>query len=347
MKKIFNLAPLALLTILVSCADPYKEGLEEGKRIGYTEGYDVGYDDGHADGDADGYARAKAYFESAGYNEGFADGKVVGINQGYAQGYSVGKNETYQPAYNRGYDAGYDDGYDDGEYDGYRDGYDDGYDDRYDQVYTSGYNAGYSDGYDDGEYDGYDLGYDDGFSDGYDVGYDDGFEDGSLSVGKSKGLKGFANIISLAHNAAIDYAKISAPKATKRGLMVNGKVLLSETSLTNKDTIKRRAVVEQYLVIEMAKQVKGKFGLSAERSLKVAKAANHFRKQASRRSLTSEDTNAYASEVIGSDFTQITKAYERSLKGDVMAFESVLDRAAEKNGTSPENIAVILAKYFM
>jgi hypothetical protein len=97
----------------------------------------------------------------------------------------------------------------------------------------------------------------------------------------------------------------------------------------------------------MAKQVKGKFALSAERSLKVAKAANHFRKQASKRALTSEDTNAYASEIFESNFAQIAKAYEKTLKGDVMAFEAVLERAAEKNGTSPENVAVILTKYFM
>lgn len=348
MKKLLNkIAPFALFVLVVACADPYKKGLEEGKRLGYIEGYDVGHDDGYNDGDANGYERAKAYFESAGYDQGFADGRVVGINQGYAQGYTVGKNETYQPNYNRGYNVGYNEGYDDGEYDGYRDGYDDGYDDKYDQVYTSGYNAGYNSGYDNGEYDGYDLGYDDGFDAGYDVGYDDGFYDGSLSVGKSKKLKGFANVISLAHNDLFDYTKISSPKLTKKGIVVGNKVLLSETSLTNKDTLRRVAVVEQYLVIEMAKQVKGKFGLSAERSLKVAKAANHFRKQSSKRSLTSEDTNAYASEVIGTDFAAITKAYEKTLQGDVFAFESVLEKAAEKNGTTPEKISVILAKYFM
>lgn len=352
MKKLLKtLAPLSLLVLMVACGDPYKDGLEEGKKLGYTEGYDVGYDDGNADGDEAGYARAKAYFESAGYNEGFADGKQVGISQGYANGYTVGKNETYQPAYNQGYSVGKADGkvegYNLGYDDGYDDGFDDGYDDRYDPIYDQGYNAGYNDGYDDGDYDGYDLGYDDGYSDGYDIGYDDGFYDGSLSVKPSKKLVGFANIISLAHNDVFDYSKIPSPKATSRGIEVAGKVLLSETSLTNKDTLKRAAVVEQYLVVEMAKQVKGKFGLSAERSLKVAKAANHFRKQSTKRALTSEDTNAYASEIVGSDFREISKAYEASMKGDLAAFESVLDKAAEKNGTSPENISIILTKFFM
>lgn len=353
--QISRLALFSLLVLLISCADPYKDGLKEGKAIGYQEGYQVGYDEGYAEGDTDGFERAKAYFESAGYEEGFADGNAAGISQGYNQGYTVGKNETYQGAYNTGYNDGYEDGYDDGEYEGYQNGYDDGFDTRYTQVYNQGYSAGYSEGEDDnyssgysaGEYAGYDLGYDDGFTDGYDVGYDDGFYDGSLSVGKSKKLKGYANVISLAHNDVFDYSKIPSPKVTRKGISVNGRVLLSEVSLTNKDTLKRAAVVEQYLVIEMAKQVKGKFGLSAERSLKIAKAANHFRKQSSKRALTSEDTSAYATEVIGSDFTQLYAAYEETLKGDVLSFNSVLERAAEKNSTSPENISLILTKYFM
>lgn len=348
MKNLFNkLAPLSLLALMVACADPYKDGLKAGQAMGREQGYKEGYDAGQKDGDADGYARAKAYFESAGFNEGFTDGKKVGYNTGYSQGYSVGKNETYKPNYDRGYNDGYDDGDEDGMDRGYNAGYTDGKEDRLDVIYDRGYQAGYDDGYDDGEQDGYDLGYDDGYTDGYDVGYDDGFEDGSLSVGKSKSLRGYANIISLAHNQIIDYSKIPAPKQTRKGLLVNGKMLLSETSLTNKDTMKKQAVVEQYLVLEMAKQVRGKFGLSDERSLKIAKAANHFRKQSSRRALTSEDTDAYASEIIGSDFRDIEDAYKRTLGGEITAFQSVLERAAEKNDTTPEQISVILTKYFM
>jgi flagellar biosynthesis/type III secretory pathway protein FliH len=364
MKKLLKkLAPLSLLVLMVACADPYKDGMTTGQTEGYQEGYDKGYDEGKVKGDEAGYARAKTYFESAGYNEGFSDGKKVGLSSGYADGYAVGKKETYQPAYDSGYIVGKVDGkkegYDLGYDDGYDDGFDDGHDERYKPLYDAGFKSGYNngykdgnvvaydDGYDDGEADGYDLGYDDGMDDGYDVGYDDGFYDGGLSVGKTKQLKGFANLISLAHNDLIDYTKIKAPKETKRGLVANGQLLFSETSLTNKDTLKRAAVTEQYLVVEMAKQVKGKFGLSADRSLKVAKAANHFRKQASSRALTAEDTNAYASEIIGSDFRSISKAYEKTLQGDLTAFDSVLDRAAEKNGTSPENIAIMLTQYFM
>lgn len=367
---ITQLLPLSLLVLMVSCGEnpenKYDEGFTEGRAQGQTQGYDEGYDKGHTDGDAVGYERAKAYFESAGYDEGKTDGSKLGYGQGYANGWSVGNNETRPVAYSTGYAAGNADGKEDGYARGLDDGYDDGWDQRNTEVYNSGYSVGfkkgeadsYNRGYTDGEDDGYDTGHDDGADDGYDLGYDDGFDDGydigfedgewdAFSIGKSKKLKGYANLISLAHNDMIDYTKIQMPKSTRKGLVAKGQVLFSESSLTNKDTMKRLAVAEQYLVMEMAKQVKGKFGLSAERSLKLAKASNHFRKYSSTRALTSEDTNAYASEIIGSDFRAIERAYENSMRGDVSGFNSILSKAAEKNETSPENISMIIAKFFM
>lgn len=353
-KSLVNLATLSMLGFMAiacnsgggSTVDRYAEGLEAGKKQGYAEGYDVGYDDGYKDGDVAGFERAKTFFASADYLKGFSDGKIEGTTVGYNSGYAVGKKDGESI----GYDLGYDDGRVDGKDEGYDLGYDDGYDDGKGAggTYASGYNVGYDDGYDDGSLDGYDLGYDDGMSDGYDIGYDDGFDDGyGLSVGKSKSLKGYANVLSMFHNDLIDYSKIKAPKSSKRGLVANGRLLFSETSITNKDTLKKAAIVEQYLVVEMAKQVQGKFGLSTDRSLKVAKAANHFRKYSTHRALTAEDTNAYASEIIGSDFKTITSAYEKGMKGDLSSFTSVMEKAAEKNETSPEKMAQIFTKMFI
>lgn len=336
-KGLVVLATVSLLGLSVACSDKYAEGLADGKAQGYATGYDEGYDDGYLDGDEAGFERAKQYFASADYNAGFNDGKAVGITQGYNTGYAAGTaNVTAQTA--AAYTNGYNVGYDDGEADGYDMGYDDGLADGYDMGYDDGVLDGYDVGYDDGHADGYDLGYDHGWDDGYDAGFDDGY---GFSVGKTKALKGYANLLSMAHNDMFDYSKISAPKSTARGIVANGKLLFEETSLTNKDTLKRAAVVEQYLVVEMAKQVSGKFGLSAERSLKVAKAANHFRKFASTRALTSEDTNAYVVELIGTDLKSIEAAAEAG------NMKSVLEKAAAKNGTSPEKMAEVLARHFI
>lgn len=322
-KAISFLATLSILSFAVACnsgsstTDRYAEGFAAGK----AQGYDEGYDDGYADGDTAGYNRAKALFQSQDYNAGFAAGKQEGLATGYTQGYNAGKTDGYNLGKTDGYNLGYNDGYDDGSADGY--------------------NLGYDDGYDDGSKDGYDLGYNDG--------YDDGFQDGryGLSVGKTPALKGYADVLSAFHNELIDYSKIKAPVETKRGLVANGQLLFSETSVTNKDTLKKAAVVEQYLIVEMAKQVKGKFGLSAERSLQVAKAANHFRKQVSARALTAEDTQAYAEEIVGSNFNAIGKAFEASMKGDVSSLNSIMEKAAQKNGTTPEKMTEIVTKLFI
>jgi flagellar biosynthesis/type III secretory pathway protein FliH len=344
-KAVSILATLSILSFAVACndggggatADRYAEGFAAGKvegksegktegyNLGKTDGYKEGYDKGYDDGDKDGYARAEAYFKTADYSKGFNDGKSIGLATGYTQGYVVGKSDGKK----EGYDLGYNDGYDDGEDHGYDVGYDDGY----------------LDGKDFGLKAGYDIGYDDGYDDGYDTGFDDGYA--SLSVGKSPKLKGYADVISAFHNDLIDYSKIKAPKETKRGLVANGQLLFSEASLTNKDTLKRAAVVEQYLVVEMSKQVQAKFGLSANRSLKIAKAANHFRKASTSRAFTSEDTNAYAREIIGADFNKISKAYESSLKGDLSDLNSLLKAAAEKNETTPEKMGEIVTKMFL
>lgn len=321
-KTVSTLATLSILSFAVACNsgggnDRYAEGFAAGKAEGYQEGYDAG--------DTAGYNRAKAYFETADYTKGFNDGKQQGIATGYTQGYNVGKADGYTQGYNAGEDDGWELGFDAG--------------------FEAGEEVGWEAGFDAGFEAGEDYGWDIGFNDGWDAadeacGY-------CLSVGKTPKLKGYADVLSAFHNDLIDYSKIQAPVQTKRGLVANGQLLLSEVSMTNKDTLKKVAVTEQYLVIEMAKQVKGKFGLSAERSLQVAKAANHFRKQASSRSLTSEDTNAYASELIGVSFDKLSKAYSNSAKGDISDLSSILEKAAEKNGTTPEHMGEIMAKMFL
>lgn len=383
-KHLSVLAAVSMLGLSVACKDKYAEGFNAGQAQGYNEGYDDGYVDGDKDGYDRGYADAKVFFASADYNNGFNDGKAQGIQIGYSQGYNVGKQDGVTQGYNQGktdgynqgynvgktdgyglgYDDGYDDGYVDGKVDGanpgaitaaYNNGYNDGYDDGYDDGwvdgdnhgYNDGYNVGYDDGEDDGFNNGYNVGYDDGFDDGYDIGFDDGWDSAyGLSVGPAKKLAGTAQVLSVFHNDLINYAKIAAPKATKRGLVAGSRMIFEETSLTNKDLEKRAAAVETYLVSEMGKQVKAKFGLSNERSVKIAKAANHFRKFSTTRALTDADTNAYASEIIGVDMGSLQKAYRSSAKGEVSELNSALEKAAEKNGTSPEHMGQLMAKMF-
>jgi flagellar biosynthesis/type III secretory pathway protein FliH len=365
-KALAVLAMVSFLAISTGCEDRYQEG--------FNAGYDQGYDEGYVDGDADGYERARQYFQTQDYASGFAAGQAAGIQTGYAQGYNVGKTDGIaigrQQGYNTGYDDGYDDGYVDGDADGYADGYDDGYDDGYADgadpaAITAAYNNGYNDGYDDGDADGfadgYDIGYDDGFGDGYDIGYDDGFDDGydigfddgwdaalGLSVGplKTNSVNKRNNLLSKVHNDLVNYSKIKAPKLTARGIEANGRLIFEETSMTSKDLEKRAAATEKYLVSEMGKQISAKFGLSQERSFKVAKIANHWRKFSTTRAVTADDADAFSEELIGANLKEVEAAVKSSMRGEASELNSLLEKAAAQNQTSPEKITLIMNKLF-
>ncbi len=346
-KALSTLATLSILCFGVACndsktTDRYAEGFAKGKAEGQTQGRTEGYNSGKADGykegytagyavgDRDGYERARVYFSSADYNKGVTDGRASGYTAGYTAGNIAGLAQGYKNGYNAGYDDGEEDGIKLGYNEGYTDGDADGYADGLAFArteYTRGYRNGYDDGYDDGDF---------GSVRSY-----------GLSIGQTPRLRGYADVLSAFHNDLIDYSKIQLPQETRRGLVANGQLLLSETSLTNKDTLRRAAVVEQYLVLEMAQQVKGKFGLSAERSLKVAKAANHFRKFATTRALTADDTNAYAEEIIGADFQSIERAFDSGRRGNLSDLNSLMEKAGEKNGVSPEKMTEIVTQLFI
>ncbi|MBY0515923.1 MAG: hypothetical protein K2P81_03370 [Bacteriovoracaceae bacterium] len=365
-KALAVLAMVSFLAITTGCNDRYQEGFD----AGYSQGYDSGY----ADGDADGYERARVYFQSQDYAAGFAAGTAAGITTGYNQGYAVGKTDGIaigqQQGYNTGYADGYDDGYVDGDAHGYTAGYDNGYDDGYADgsdpgaitaAYNNGYNDGYSDGdadgytsgynngYDDGTADSYDLGYNDGFGDGYDIGFDDGWDAAlGLSVGplKTNSANARTNLLSKVHNDLVNYSKIKAPKVTARGLEANGRLIFEETSMTSKDLEKRAAATEKYLITEMGKQIAVKFGLSTERSFKVAKISNHWRKFSTSRAVTADDADAFSEELIGANLKEVEVAVKASMKGETNDLNSLLSKAAAQNKTSPEKISMMMNELF-
>jgi flagellar biosynthesis/type III secretory pathway protein FliH len=320
-KSLATLSLAACLLMSVSCQKDFDRGFAEGK----AQGYDLGH--------ADGYSEAKAYFATADYNNGYSDGQTVGYNSGYAAGQTTG--------YNSGYVTGYNNGYTDGDTDGYNAGYNDGY--------TDGYNNGYTDGDADGYVAGYDNGYDDGFTDGYDIGFDDGWYAAggfSLSTKTASSLNNpYARMISSVSSELVDFSKIPAPKLVKGGIVANGKMIFEETSLGAKDLERQAASVEGYLVDEMTKQISN-LGLSLDRSFKIAKLANHWRKFSSSRQVTTADSNAFAQELVGTSLASMEEAMKAQASGDSSEMNDLLSQAASANGTTPEHMSVIMNKLF-
>ncbi len=366
-------------------SDGAGDGYDLGYGDGLADGYDLGYDDGFLDGGAGSGGGATQQQLNTAYNNGFSDGETQGYNNGYDDGYGDGTanggNATQaqlNAAYDNGYDDGYGDGLDDGlansaaaiadAYDdGYSDGYTDGDIDGYDAGINTGYALGAQDGYDLGFDDGYDFGFDDGYSfgldDGYDIGYDDGYYDGywGLSTDKNKTA---TNVLGLPHNNAknmnakvnlanllandlVDFKEMAKAESKLMNDIETGVVVLEETAQGTKDIQKLAALKEQFRLQTASSQIKAKFGLSTESSLRIAKLSHSFRKLSSTKAVTEKDSEAFSKELIGADMKEIEGAYKSAAKGEFSNLKGLVEKAAMANKTSPEKMAEVMFELFI
>lgn len=321
--------------------DPYEAGKAVGLASDTSAAYNEANAEGTARGEADGFNEtyqgafdtAEAEGQVDGDTQGYADGELEGqltipdFANGYTQGDADGYNAAYTPAYNSGYDTGYDQGFDRGDTAGYNDGYDDSYTPAYNQAYNNalnssnssdfsnrgeGYDDGYDDGYDQGYNDDYDWGYNSAYSGGYDDGYDDGYDIGD-SDGYSDGL------------ADSDY--------------------YYSVSSSSKDLEKIGSEQEKKLWLGMAFKLKTQFGLSVERARSVSHLALNWKKMSAKRAMTDNDSNLFYKKAFGFTQDQLHHAIQKQAEGEELAYDNLIDKAAEFNGTSSESIQNFLVQY--
>ena len=115
---------------------------------------------------------------------------------------------------------------------------------------------------------------------------------------------------------------------------------------TIKDLDKAAAFVEAYQVETMAANLASEFGLSDERSLKVAKLASSWDKLSKTRALTNADAEAFSQELTGASISDMENAEKAMTAGSLAPMNSVLAKAAEVNGTTSENMSAIMMKLF-
>lgn len=361
----------------------YGDGLTDGYGLGYDDGlidgYDLGYDDGVLDGGTGTATQAQL---NAAYASGFSAGETQGYNTGYTAGAASGGGNATQAQLNAAYDSGYGDGYGDGlddgllnsaaaiadSYDdGYSDGYGDGDIDGYDDGVNVGYSMGATDGYDLGFDDGYDFGFDDGydfgFDDGYDIGYDDGFYDGynafstdsnktatnvlGLPHNNAKNINSKVQLANLVQNDLIDFSKMAKAEAKLMNDVETGAFVFEETAKGTKDIQKIAALKEQFRIQAASAQIKAKFGLSAQSSVRIAKLSTAFRKLSSTRAITTADSEAFSKELIGVDMKSVESAYKDASKGKFSNLKGLVEKAALANNTSPEKMAKVMFELFI
>lgn len=123
-------------------------------------------------------------------------------------------------------------------------------------------------------------------------------------------------------------------------------MVFEKTAGSAKDMDKAAAFAEAYAVETNAAHIAAEFGLSDERSIKVAKLAASWEKLAKSRALTDADADAFSRELTGVSITDMENAEKAMMGGSMSELKSVLDRAAEVNGTTSENMAAIMTKLF-
>lgn len=131
------------------------------------------------------------------------------------------------------------------------------------------------------------------------------------------------------------------------GTSASTTMVFEKTTGSSKDLEKAAAIAEAYAVETMSSNLAAEFGLSEERALKVAKLAKSWEKLSKTRALTNADADAFAKELAGVTISDMQNAYERVTEGSVSEMNAVLEKAAAVNGTSSENMAVIMTKLFL
>ena len=120
-----------------------------------------------------------------------------------------------------------------------------------------------------------------------------------------------------------------------------------KTTGETKDLEKAAALVEAFQVETMASTIASQFGLSDDRSVKVAQLAASWNKLSKTRALTDADADAFSKELTGVSMTEMNSAQKASADGSNGALNDILTKAAEVNGTTSENMSAIMLKLFL
>jgi len=113
--------------------------------------------------------------------------------------------------------------------------------------------------------------------------------------------------------------------------------LFSVATPSNKDLETLGAKIEVRGSEELGEKLVADYGLSEQRAQKVARTINAYQRITSKRSLTEREQNSYSQELLGVDYK---KAKNAIMQGE--NFDQLMEDAAEKNGTSPEQVSAII-----
>ncbi len=107
------------------------------------------------------------------------------------------------------------------------------------------------------------------------------------------------------------------------------------------------ARIETANVADLSERLVSNYGLSTERAQEVAKLSSSYNKLSSKRSLTETEMNKFSQELVGMNYFAAQSAMEKHFQGDSKEYNSLLQKAANKNGVDPEQVSSIMGELLL
>jgi hypothetical protein len=120
--------------------------------------------------------------------------------------------------------------------------------------------------------------------------------------------------------------------------------IYEETSAPTKDLETMAANLTRNEVAAVEEGLVENYGLSTERASEVAKVTHAFNKIQNKRALTEREMSVYTSKVFGVDYKAGKSAIEKHIQGESTDLETIIDKAADINGVSPEAVSHLLSE---
>lgn len=125
-----------------------------------------------------------------------------------------------------------------------------------------------------------------------------------------------------------------------------GEFVFDETTEAGKDLEKAHAMIDAHKTAKIGEALASEFGLSEERGLRIAKLVGDWQKLSKSRSMTNADANIFSKELLGVDMSKAESAITKHLQGDDSEVSELVKKAAQVNGTGPEQMNELLTAVF-
>ncbi len=125
-----------------------------------------------------------------------------------------------------------------------------------------------------------------------------------------------------------------------------GEFVFDETSEAGKDLEKAYGLIDAHKTTKIGEALAAEFGLSEERGMRIAKLVSDWQKLSKSRSMTNADANIFSRELLGVDMNKAESAIVKHLQGDDSEVADLVKKAAQVNGTGPEQMNELLNTIF-